>query len=256
MEVWLLWAGAAAFCAFAASAVVVRKGRIPSYFSFVACLLIISALLLRWHSLGRPPWATLYETAAMLALAMGGASAYLYRRNEPSAMYLPLAFASTLLLVFSALSWEASPPLSPMLASGWLLAHVPAIILSYAMFAIASVASAALIGLKALDKGDAKALKRLDTIAYTLTLAGVALLVSGIVMGAIWAKAAWGSYWSWDPKETWALITAIIYVVYLLARKAGMKPEDSAFVSLLGFLSILFTYLGVSYLVPGLHSYA
>jgi cytochrome c-type biogenesis protein CcsB len=256
MEEWLLWAGAVMFSAFALSAVLMKKGKLPSYCSFAGCLPVIAALLLRWYSLGRPPWATLYETAAMLALATGVASAYCYRRKETPALYLPLAFITVLLLAFSALSWEADPSLSPMLESGWLLVHVPVVILSYAMFAIASVASAALIALKALNKGDEGTFKRLDSISYALIVAGVALLVPGIIMGALWAKAAWGSYWSWDPKETWALITAIIYAVYLVVRKIGMKPEDAAFVSVLGLISIIFTYLGVSYLIPGLHSYA
>jgi ABC-type transport system involved in cytochrome c biogenesis permease subunit len=89
-----------------------------------------------------------------------------------------------------------------------------------------------------------------------LISAGLILLVSGIIIGAIWAKAAWGSYWSWDPKETWALITSITYAIYLSLRKAGMKNEDAAFISILGFLAVIFTYFGVSYLIPGLHSYA
>jgi cytochrome c-type biogenesis protein CcsB len=256
MEELLLWAGAVLFSAFALSALLMKKGKIPSYISFGGCLLVIAALLLRWYTLGRPPWATLYETAALLSLATGVASAYCYRRKETPALYLPLAFVSVILLAFSALSWEASPSLSPALESGWLLVHVPVVILSYASFAIASIASGAFIALKAWKKGDEGTFKRLDSIAYTLIVAGVALLVPGIVMGAIWAKATWGSYWSWDPKETWALITLIIFVVYLIIRKAGAKPEDAAFVALLGFLSIVFTYLGVSYLIPGLHSYA
>jgi ABC-type transport system involved in cytochrome c biogenesis permease subunit len=99
-------------------------------------------------------------------------------------------------------------------------------------------------------------LERLDRIGYRSALAGLALLIVGTVMGAIWAKAAWGSYWSWDPKETWALLTIIIYMLYAVLRWRGMKGEDAAYLSLLGFLAVIFTYLGVSYLIPGLHSYA
>ncbi|HTY90179.1 MAG TPA: cytochrome c biogenesis protein CcsA [Methanocella sp.] len=256
MEEWLLWAGAAAFCVFALSTLLLKKGKIPSYISFAGCLLVIGALLLRWYTLGRPPWATLYETAALLALATGVASAYCYRLKETPALYLPLAAVAIVLLVFSAMSWEANPSLSPALESGWLLIHVPVVILAYAALSVASIASGALIALKALGRGDDRTIKRLDSIAYNLIIAGLALLVLGIVMGAMWAKAAWGAYWSWDPKETWSLITALVYAAYPLARRAGMKPEDSAFIALLGLLAILFTYLGVSYLIPGLHSYA
>lgn len=256
MEELLLWAGAVLFSAFALAALRLKNDKLPSYLSFGGCLLVIAALLLRWYTLERPPWATLYETAALLALATGIASAYCYRKKETPALYLPLAFVAVILLIFSALAWEASPDLAPALDSGWLLVHVPVVILAYAAFAVASIASAALIALKAGNRGDRRTFERLDTIAYNLIIAGVALLALGIVMGAIWANAAWGSYWSWDPKETWALITLVLYVIYLIIRKTGVKPEDAAFVAILGFLSILFTYVGVSYLIPGLHSYA
>lgn len=256
MEVWLLWAGAAAFFVFALSALLLKKGKLSSYLAFSGCLLVIAALLLRWYTLGRPPWATLYETAALLALATGSASAYCYRRRETPALYLPLAGIAIALLAFSALSWEASPSTSPALESGWLLIHVPVVILAYAALSVASIASGAVIALKALGRGDEKTFKRLDVIAGNLVIGGLALLITGIIMGAVWAKAAWGAYWSWDPKETWSLITAIVYAAYPIARRAGMKPEDSAFIAVLGFLAILFTFLGVSYLIPGLHSYA
>lgn len=256
MEELLLLAGAAMFFIFALAALLLKNGKLPSYFAFAGCLLAMAALLFRWYSLGRPPWATLYETAAVLALATGGASAYCYRRKETPALYVPLAAVTILLLIFSALSWEASPSLSPALDSGWLLIHVPVVILAYASLSVASIASGALIALKILNKGDVKTIKSLDSIASRLIIAGLALLITGIVMGAIWAKAAWGTYWSWDPKETWSLITVIVYAAYPIARRAGMKPEDSAFIALLGLVAILFTYLGVSYLIPGLHSYA
>jgi ABC-type transport system involved in cytochrome c biogenesis permease subunit len=256
MEELLLWAGAAAFFAFTLAALLLKKDKLPPYVAFAGCLLVIAALLLRWYTLGRPPWATLYETAALLALATGSASAYCYRQKETPALYLPLAAVTIVLLAFSALSWESSPSTSTALESGWLLIHVPVVILAYAALAVASVASGAVIGLKALGRGDDKTFKRLDSIASNLILGGLALLITGIVMGAVWAKAAWGAYWSWDPKETWSLITVIVYAAYPVARRAGMKPEDSAFIAVLGLVAILFTYLGVSYLIPGLHSYA
>jgi cytochrome c-type biogenesis protein CcsB len=255
MEQWLLWGGAVMFCAFMLAALWPR-GRAPSYFSFAGIMLVAAALGLRWYSLGRPPWAALYETTAILALVTGIAAAYCYRRKETPALYMPLAAVTVLLPGFSALSWETGTALSPALNSGWLLVHVPVVILSYGMFAISCGASSAFIALKVTKKGDQSTFKRLDSISYAFIAAGLALLVPGIAMGALWANAAWGSYWSWDPKETWSLITAAIYLIYLIARKAGMKPEDAAFLSTLGFISVLFTYLGVSYLIPGLHSYA
>jgi len=154
MEELLLWAGAVAFFVFALSAALLKKGKLPSYLAFAGCLLVIAALLLRWHTLGRPPWATLYETAALLALATGSASAYCYRKKETPALYLPLAAIAIALLAFSALSWEPGPSTSPALESGWLLIHVPVVILAYASLSVASIASAAAIALKAMGRGD------------------------------------------------------------------------------------------------------
>jgi cytochrome c-type biogenesis protein CcsB len=255
MEQWLLVAGVAAICIFMLGALF-RKNKLWSYFSFAGCLLIMAVLLLRWYSSGRPPWAMLYETSALLALITMLAAAYLYRKGDEPLVYLPLSGLAIILLAFSALSWEDNPALPASLNSGWLLIHVPVVITAYGLFAVSFVSAAALVALKIKNRGDEGAITRLDSVSFAAAAMGFVLLAAGIVMGAIWAKAAWGAYWSWDPKETWSLITAIIYAVYLLSRSAGIKGEDAAFVSMLGFVAVLFTYLGVSYLIPGLHSYA
>jgi len=180
----------------------------------------------------------------------------LSQEGDARACTCPRSAIAIALLAISALSWEPGPSTSPALESGWLLIHVPVVILAYASLSVASIASAAAIALKAMGRGDDGTFERLGSIAGNLIIAGLALLVTGIIMGAIWAKAAWGSYWSWDPKETWSLITVLVYAAYPIARRAGVKPEDSAFIAVLGLLAITFTYLGVSYLIPGLHSYA
>jgi len=255
MEQWLLAAGMAALCIFIIGSLFL-KNKMPFYFSFAGCILIMAALLLRWYSSGRPPWAALYETAALLALIISLAAAYLYRKGEGRFVYIPLAGLAIILLAFSALAWEDSAPLPAALDSGWLLIHVPMAITAYGLFAVSFVSAAALVFLKIKKRGDGRALARLDSISHAAAAIGFVLLSAGIVLGALWAKAAWGAFWSWDPKETWSLITVIIYAVYLVARAAGMKGEDAAFVSMLGFVAVLFTYFGVSYLIPGLHSYA
>jgi cytochrome c-type biogenesis protein CcsB len=255
MEQWLLVAGVAAICIFVLGTLF-RRNKLWSYFSFAGCILIMAALLLRWYSSGRPPWATLYETAALLALITMLAASYLYRKGDEPLVYLPLAGLAVILLAFSALSWQDSSPLPVALESSWLMIHVPVVITAYGLFAVSFVSAAALVALRIKKRGGERALARLDSISYVAAATGFVLLAAGIVMGAIWANAAWGAYWSWDPKETWSLITAAIYAVYLMSRAAGIKGEDAAFVSMLGFVAVLFTYLGVSYLIPGLHSYA
>jgi len=96
----------------------------------------------------------------------------------------------------------------------------------------------------------------LEEISYKMIAVGWPLLGGGILTGAVWANSAWGTYWSWDPKETWSLITWFIYTVYLHARYVrGWKGTQMAVIACLGFLSVIFTYLGVNLVLSGLHSY-
>jgi cytochrome c-type biogenesis protein CcsB len=251
----LLIIGAAAFGAYVLSVITSHK-RYAKYCAFAGCALITVALTLRWYNVGRPPWATLYETAALLALMAGLATAVAHRKSEPAPFGMALATFSILLSLFSAYLWEPATALPEALDSGWLFIHVPVVIIAYGLFATSAMASVAFIYLHLKDNRNRAKLDRLDRIGHISALSGLALLIAGTVMGAIWANAAWGSYWSWDPKETWALITILIYTVYASLRWRGMKGEDAAYLSLLGFMSVIFTYVGVSYLIPGLHSYA
>jgi len=148
-------------------------------------------------------------------------------------------------------------PLIPALQSNWLVAHVITCFLGYAGFAVSFVAAVLLLlarGSESLS-GHLPRIRILDEIVYRSVLVGFPLLTVGIVTGAAWADYAWGTYWSWDPKETWSLITWLVYSAFLHARLArGWSGRRSALVSVLGFAAVLFTYFGVNYL-PGLHSY-
>jgi ABC-type transport system involved in cytochrome c biogenesis permease subunit len=216
---------------------------------------LVVVLALRWYAEGRPPWAALYETAALLALMAGIVAAAAEHKGEPAPFGIALAGLSALMALFSAYLWQPAQALPESLQSGWLLIHVPIVIAAYGLFAVSAMAAMAYIYLNLKGK-DRNILGRLDRIGYRSALAGLALLIIGTILGALWAKDAWATYWSWDPKETWALITIIIYALYVALRWRGMKGEDAAYLSLLGFLSVIFTYIGVSYLIPGLHSYA
>ena len=251
-EQWLLWIGAGGFLLFGISSLF-RMKKWPTYVAFAGCLCIIAVLLLRWYTSGRAPWATLYETAVLMSLITGVAASYAYRRKESRAMYLTLDAITLILLAFSALSWEENPVISPAIQSNWLFIHVPILMLAYGMFAVSFAASAGFMILRILGKKDKKTFSRLDRASYMSAIAGLALLIVGIIIGAMWAKISWGAYWSWDPKETWALITAIVYAVYIVARSVGMKAENAAFISILGFISVIFMYIGLAYIIPGLH---
>jgi cytochrome c-type biogenesis protein CcsB len=251
----LLIIGAAAFGAFILSIITSHKNY-AKYCAFAGCVLILVVLALRWYEAGRPPWAALYETTALLALLAGLAAAVAHRKGEPTSFGIALASLSILLSLFSAYLWVPTTTLPAALDSGWLFIHVPVVIMAYGLFAVSAMASVAYIYLHLKDGKSRDSLDRLDRIGYLAAFAGLALLIVGTIMGALWAEAAWGSCWSWDPKETWALVTIIIYTLYAGLRLKGMRGEDAAYISLLGFLSVIFTYIGVSYLIPGLHSYA
>lgn len=139
-------------------------------------------------------------------------------------------------------------PLMPALKSPWLTVHVITAIIAYSAFTLA--AGLAIIQLRNAISAD-------DFSIYRIVSAGFAMLSLSIVLGAIWAEQVWGSYWTWDPKETWALVTWIIYAIYLhLHRQRGWRGNNARILIIIGFLLVLFTFFGVNYLLPGLHSYA
>ncbi|NLI91607.1 MAG: cytochrome c biogenesis protein CcsA [Peptococcaceae bacterium] len=139
-------------------------------------------------------------------------------------------------------------PLMPALKSPWLTSHVLTAIFSYGGFALAA-------GLAAIQLWRANSSKGEEWI-YKIVAVSFVMLTVTIVLGAIWAEQAWGRYWSWDPKETWALVTWIIYAVYLhLYRQKSWKGQKSNMLVVGGFILVLFTYFGVNFLLSGLHSY-
>jgi len=163
--------------------------------------------------------------------------------------------------------WKAVKPLMPALQSYWLKIHVSTVMLSYSAFILSVITAIVyLILLKrqnapisSLDKGGVKGVEKtllmFDELTYRLILFAFPLLAFGIISGAIWANHAWGSYWSWDPKEVAALMTWLVYAGYLHVRRTNLwGRKGSAIIAIIGFVAVIFTYYGVNYL-PGLHSY-
>lgn len=177
----------------------------------------------------------------------------LYERKNPdeSAGGVPLFIASALMLALIVLlpKPDVSTPLVPALKSPWLAVHVLTAIAAYAGFGLAA-------GLAAAQLAGRYSTAREQSI-YAFAAGGFAMLSLSIILGAIWAEQAWGSYWTWDPKETWALITWIIYALYLhLYRRPQWRGRNAAWLVVGGFVLVLFTFFGVSFLMSGLHSYA
>jgi cytochrome c biogenesis factor len=191
----------------------------------------------------RDPWLMLvYAGFAMIAL---GVLSMVWRGRRVLAV---TALAAGVVWLFVHLSKGDAPPrnLVPALQSVWFVPHVVSYILSYAMLGAATVGS--FFQLRRLAKhgmGDAKTARWIDNLVY----AGFGFLVLGMSMGAVWAKQAWGHYWEWDPKETWALVTTLAYLVYIHLRLMGSKYEKSALWLLpVAFVLLLITWLGVNYL--------
>ncbi len=221
-------------------------------------------LIIRWLICGFPPMSNLYESMAFFAWSVVLVFLiieYRFRLSIIGAFVMPLAF---LITGYSALLDDTVVPLMPALRSHWLGIHVVSCFLSYACFACAfCLGIMYLLQERQLKlKHTGKLFQRLpslevmDAINYNMVLFGFILLSAGIITGAIWASRAWGSWWSWDPKETWSFITWLLYAAYLHARlNSGWRGKRTAILSIIGFISVLFTYLGVSYLFLGLHSY-
>jgi len=154
-------------------------------------------------------------------------------------------------------------PLMPALQSNWLTIHVTTCFFGYAAFAVSFGVSILYlirgrkIGQQEVESKWLPSTAILDEINYKSIVIGFPMLTLGIVTGAAWANYAWGSYWSWDPKETWSLITWFVYAAFLHARfTRDWKGKKAAILSIVGFAAVLFTYFGVNYIISGLHSYA
>jgi len=163
-----------------------------------------------------------------------------------------IAFALVMLSSSPLVEKGVNPPI-PALHSYWLVLHVTMAFIGEAFFAVSFVAAISYLLTKDEEKRQA-----IDRIMYTTIMIGYPIFTAGaLAFGAIWAEYAWGSYWTWDPKETWALITWLVYTAFLHTRLVmKVKGKVSAVLAITGFLFTIFTFAGVNYLLSGLHSYA
>jgi cytochrome c-type biogenesis protein CcsB len=232
----------------------------------------IAGVVLRGLAVHRLPWGDMYEFVTALtciAVAFFFVAMIRYR-----AYYLGLFVMASIVIVLGlaeTVIYTPAGPLVPALQSYWLAIHVTAMTLATGVFFVAAVIG---ITYLAVDRharrvaagkpvGADGILRRLpgpevlDRLAYRTVVFGFPIWTFGVIAGAIWADRAWGSYWSWDPTETWAFITWIVYACFLHARAtAGWRGRRAAYIQLLGFCCLLFNVTVISLVVPGLHSYA
>lgn len=224
------------------------------------------ALVTRAISVGRAPWGNMYE----FALSSSFASLLVFllislRRNVSwLAVWVVVPVFALTGLAVTVLYTEAGP-LVPALDSAWLVVHVSAAIVAFGAFTVAAGTSIAFFIIQRMrERGSqapwvlsAPSAGSLDRLTYRMTAFAFPIWTFSVIAGAIWAENAWGRYWGWDPKETWALISWVIYAAYLHARvTAGWVTSRSMVIGLAGYSSLLFNFFGVNIFIPGLHSYA
>ncbi len=240
--------------------------RIATAMMILGFIFLLVGVVTRGLSASRVPWGNMYEFSITGALAFTGA--YLAALRKYDLRWLGVLVSISALLTLGTaitLLYVPSAPLVPALKSPWLVIHVSTAIISGGVFLLANVISAAYLYLDNMEnKGPRKvwadrlpSLEVLDQLSYRLVAFVFPLWTFSVIAGAIWAESAWGRYWGWDPKETWAFITWVAYAAYLHARvTAGWRGRRAAWLCLLAGSTFLFNYVYVNVWGTGKHTYS
>jgi cytochrome c-type biogenesis protein CcsB len=254
---------------------------IARIFTFLSNILLSVTLLLRWINESYFPLSNLYESLIFLSWSISTIHLFIEYQTKSrliGSISTPVLF---LLSGFSTLTlpidMQKALPLVPSLQSNWLMMHVSMMMVSYATLIIGSLFSILYLAfyyfsinknnvfntldnkgniIQAFNSSKNSLLETIDIWSYRIIGLGFPFLTLGIISGAVWANEAWGSYWSWDPKETWALITWLVFATYLHSRLLkGWQGKNASLLGSFGFFVIWICYLGVNFLGKGLHSY-
>ena len=243
-----------------------RVGRLASAFMVLGFLLLLPGVIFRGISANRVPWGNMYEFSITGALAFS--AAYLFALKKYKLRWLGLPVSLSVLLTLGTavtLLYRPSAPLMPALKSPWLVIHVSAAIISGGVFLLANCIAATYLildryeqkGLRPVWAEKLPSLEALDNLSYRLVALVFPLWTFSVIAGAIWAEAAWGRYWGWDPKETWAFITWVAYAAYLHARVTiGWRGRKAAWLCLLAGSTFLFNYIYINVWGTGRHTYS
>jgi cytochrome c-type biogenesis protein CcsB len=243
-----------------------KAARIATALMLLAFILLFVAVIARGLANGHVPWGNMYEFSITGALTFTGAYLVALRKYDLRWLGLFISLAALLTLGTAiTLLYRDSAPLVPALQSTWLIIHVVAAIISGGVFLLSNVIAGAYLYLDARERGAGRpawatrlpALEVLDQLSYRLVAFVFPLWTFSVIAGAIWAESAWGRYWGWDPKETWAFITWVAYAAYLHARvTVGWKGRRAAWLCLFAGSTFLFNYVYVNVWGTGKHTYS
>lgn len=240
-----------------------RFGRMAVALVALGAVLQLGSIALRGVAAGRWPLGNMYEFTAAICLAAVVTWLVVLRKvpsARPAGVFVLLPVLILMFLCGTVLYTRAAPVM-PALQSYWLVIHVTAISISCGLLLVPGVASLLFLlrrsGRLPQIAGKLPSAEKLDRLAYRTTIIGLPLYTFAVICGAIWAEAAWGRFWGWDPKETVAFIAWIIYAGYLHARAtAGWRAERAAWINVAGFAAMIFNLFFINMVVAGLHSYA
>ena len=243
-----------------------RWGRIAIALTSLAFALHFAGVIARGISAHRVPWGNMYEFSTTGSVAVTGMFLLLLRRHSLRWLTLIVTFAVLMTLGTAiTLLYVPTAPLVPALKSTWLVIHVSAAVISGGVFLLANAVAGAYLYLDRVESRGPRpswalkipSLEALDRLCYRLVAFVFPLWTFAVIAGAIWAESAWGRYWGWDPKETWAFITWVAYAAYLHARATvGWKGRRAAWLCLLAGSSFLFNYVYVNVWGSGKHTYS
>lgn len=251
-----------------------RIGRVAVSLTVLAFLLHLGGLVTRGFAAGRAPWGNMYEFAVAGGLAATAAYLVLLRRQPVRDLGVWIVGVVTLTLGLAVtVLYTPAGDLVPALNSYWLVIHVAAAIVSGGVFTLGAAAAVLYLVRLFVDRRAALTTAgprphsryaaylppaaTLEKVSHAATVFAFPIWTFAVIAGAIWAEESWGRYWGWDPKETWAFITWVLYAAYLHAQStAGWRGRKATWFALAGYLAFLFNFFGVNIWLPGLHSYA
>ncbi|MFQ6398469.1 c-type cytochrome biogenesis protein CcsB [Nocardia sp. KC 131] len=247
-----------------------RAGNMAFSVLIVAIALHVASIVLRGFATHRFPLGNMYEFVTMATAAAAVVGILFLREQRYRSMWVFL-LVPILILMFLAgtMLYADAAPVVPALRSFWLPIHVTIVSIGSGVFLVSGIASLLflfrlrqpdgqestnILGTIARRLPDARAL---DRLAYKTTIIGFPLFGAGVILGAIWAEAAWGRFWGWDPKETCSFIAWVLYAAYLHARAtSGWRDTKAAWINVAGFVAMLFNLFIINIVISGLHSYA